>query len=224
MRPWLSAVVRNARGPLGDFFVAFGAIFAGLALPSRGLGPVYSRLHAAFGNWLAGATSFTSGVRLFVDATPESLATHPFQATLHVLSPSMTRPVTVPVDLRTLAYLPTAAFIALALATPLGSWKKNARLLGLGLALLVPVLFALIVTPLVSFLGGTGPVRAFELGRWAHVVLQLVYRALVVPPGMAYAVPLLLWWGLLVTIEGKSLQVFWRPVIPANPRSPKVVS
>jgi hypothetical protein len=86
------------------------------------------------------------------------------------------------------------------------------------------LLFGLIVTPLVSFLGGTGPVAAFTLGRPAHVALQLVYRALVVPPGMAYAVPLLLWWGLLVTLEGKSLESFVRAEVSANGAPPKVVS
>jgi len=55
----------------------------------------------------------------------------------------------------------------------------------------------LVATPLLSFLGGTGPVHALSLSRPTHVVLQVLYRALVAPPGMAFAIPLLVWWGLL---------------------------
>jgi hypothetical protein len=227
LRSFFARGTPGTPGTLGDFVFAFVAIFAGLALPSPGLGPLHSRAYAALGEWLVGGTRFASGVRLLVDATPASLTAHPFQATLHVLPSDATGAVTVPIDLRTLAYLPTAAFIALALSTPTGSWKKNARLLAVGLTLLVPLLFLLIVTPILSFLGGTGPIQAFALGRATHVVLQLVYRALVVPPGMAYAIPLLVWWGLVVVLEGNSVagkRAASHAESPSDPEAPKVVS
>ena len=107
----------------------------------------------------------------------------------------------VPIDLRTLLFLPTAAFVGLALAAPLGSARRNARVLGIGLLVLLPALWLLTALPLLSFLGGTGPVRAFDLPPLVHVVLQTIYRALVAPPGMAYALPLLLWWVLVARLE-----------------------
>jgi hypothetical protein len=107
----------------------------------------------------------------------------------------------VPIDLRSLLFLPLAAFIGLALAAPLGSARRNARVLGQGLLILVPALLVLTALPLLSFLGGTGPVLVFRLAPALHLVLQTVYRALVAPPGMMYALPLLLWWALVARLE-----------------------
>ncbi len=103
----------------------------------------------------------------------------------------------MPIDLRSLVFLPTAAFIALSIAVSLESVREHLLLLGVGLLILEPLLLALVTLPLLSFLGGTGPIRVFTLSRPVHAVLQILYRALVAPPGMAYAVPLLLWWVLV---------------------------
>ncbi|HEX2674063.1 MAG TPA: hypothetical protein VHM25_24475, partial [Polyangiaceae bacterium] len=172
-----------------------------LSLPSPGIGPAYTRAHAALGNrWLEGQ-SFERGVRLRFEAKDEELAQHPWQLTLTIREPARARPVLVPIDLRTLLFLPLAAFIGLALAAPLGSARRNARVLGQGLLILVPALLVLTALPLLSFLGGTGPVLVFRLAPALHLVLQTVYRALVAPPGMMYALPLLLWWALVARLE-----------------------
>jgi hypothetical protein len=176
-------------------------VFGGLSLPSPGIGPAYTRAHAALGNrWLEGQ-SFERGVRLRFEAKDEELAQHPWQLTLTIREPARARPVLVPIDLRTLLFLPLAAFIGLALAAPLGSARRNARVLGQGLLILVPALLVLTALPLLSFLGGTGPVLVFRLAPALHLVLQTVYRALVAPPGMMYALPLLLWWALVARLE-----------------------
>ena len=39
--------------------------------------------------------------------------------------------------------------------------------------------------------------RAFELGPVTRVILHIVHRALVAPPGMAYLLPAFVWWGLV---------------------------
>ena len=70
-------------------------------------------------------------------------------------------------------------------------------MLVLGLLILEPVLLVLTALPLVSFLGGTGPVQGFHLSPVTSLTFQTVYRALVAPPGMMYALPLLLWWVLV---------------------------
>jgi hypothetical protein len=115
--------------------------------------------------------------------------------------------VLVPIDVRSLLYLPTAAFLALAIAVRLRSSKEHLQLIAIGLLILEPLLVLLVALPLLSFLGGTGPIRAFSLGRGTHVVLQLLYRALVVPPGMAYAVPLILWALLLTAMNRNGTQI-----------------
>jgi hypothetical protein len=185
-----------------EFAFAFACVFGGLALPSPGIGPAYTRAHAALGNALLHGASFERGATLHFEAADADLAAHPWQLTLRVLDPArIERPVLVPMDLRTLLYLPLVAFVALSLAAPLGSPWRNARVLGQGWLILTPTLLALTALPLLSFLGGTGPVRVFRLAPWLHVLFQTVYRALVAPPGMMYALPLLLWWALVARLE-----------------------
>ena len=166
-------------------------------MPSPGIGPAYTRAHAALGNGLVHGVTFQQGTELHFDAEDASLVEHPWQLTLKVVAPLRAEPVLVPMDLRTLLFLPMAAFIALAVAAPLGSPGRNLRVLSQGLLVLIPTQLVLTALPLLSFLGGTGPVRAFHLSLPVHVVLQTVYRALVAPPGMMYALPLFLWWGLV---------------------------
>ena len=187
-RPWL------------DFLFAFACIFGGLSLPLPGVAACYVRAHA----WLGGAllpSSLASGVQLHFAVTAELLEQHPWSLTLLVMPPGAQPAINVPIDLRALVYLPSACFVALALAAPLPSRWSNLKLLGVGLLVLEPLLVVLVSLPLLSFLGGTGPVRAFALGLLTHTILQVVYRALVASPSMAYVIPLLLWWSLLVAIE-----------------------
>ena len=167
-------------------------------MPGRGLGPYYVAAHVALGNAFLEGRQLQSQVRLGLVATREQLAVEPRQATLVIAPPSSAPPVQVPIDLRVLAFLPTAAFIALAVAVPLGSRRRHLLVLAVGLPLLELLLLGLIAAPLLSFLGGTGPVQAIHLGRAAHTLLQIVYRAFVVPPGMTFAVPLLLWYALAI--------------------------
>ena len=194
--------LRPAARAIAQFVFAFGCVFGGLALPSPGIGPAYTRAHAALGNALVANASYEHGVTLHFDAADADLALHPWQLTLQVRDPQRAeQPVLVPMDLRTLLYLPIVAFVGLALAAPLGSAWRNARVLAQGLLILTPTLFALTALPLLSFLGGTGPVRAFRLAPSLHVLFQTVYRAFVAPPGMMYALPLLLWWALVARLE-----------------------
>ncbi|HEY1536697.1 MAG TPA: hypothetical protein VGF76_21900 [Polyangiaceae bacterium] len=180
-----------------QFLFAFACVFGGLALPLPGVAPAFVRAHAALGNELVAGAMFERGVALYFEAPGAEAAQRPWQLTLRISDPGRSEPVLVPIDLRTLLFLPLAAFIGLALATPLHSAWRNVRVLGLGLLILEPTLLVLTALPLLSFLGGTGPVQAFHLAPATNVVLQILYRALVAPPGMTYALPLLLWWALV---------------------------
>ena len=199
-----------------QFLIAFTCVFAGLAL-LHGPGPSFARAHALVANALAEQVPLSSGVRLRFEATDTEVA--PWSVTLHVDSSAPRAALTVPIDLRSLLFLPMAAFIALAIATPLRSVRAHLWLLGVGLLVLEPLLLALVALPLLSFLGGTGPIRAFTLGRPAHVVLQLLYRALVVPPGMTYAVPLFAWWALLTLLGERISLPAARQIVPGSPVS-----
>lgn len=161
------------------------------------------------GNALLPATP-AAGVGLRFLAGQELLNQQPWVLTLLIRPDLPASPISVPIDLRTLAYLPSACFTALALATPLGSWRRTLELLGMGLLILEPLLMILLALPLLSFLGGTGPVRVFQLGRGAHTILQILYRALVASPGMAYVIPLLLWLALLSRLGFPKSEVGFR--------------
>jgi hypothetical protein len=185
--------------PILNFLVAFLCVFGGLSL-AHGPGPPYSKAHAALGNLIADRP-LGSGVQLHFAAPDDELRQHPWRVTLHVVPPASAQHIAIPIDIRSLLFLPTAAFIALAIAAPLPSLRAHLKLIGLGLLILEPLLVLLIALPLLSFLGGNGPVQVFTLSRPTHVVLQILYRALVAPPGMAYALPLFLWWVLVVELK-----------------------
>jgi hypothetical protein len=190
-----STVTPSPRRRIVNFLVAFACVFGGLAL-LHGIGPTYTRAHVALGNALVGG-QLASGTTLQFRAPNEYLAVDPWHAKLRVDPLPPERPLEVPIDVRSLLFLPNAAFLGLAIAAPLRSVRAHLQLIALGLLILEPLLLFLVATPLLSFLGGTGPVHAFTLSRPTHVLLQILYRALVSPPGMAFALPLLVWWGLL---------------------------
>ncbi|MEI9953448.1 MAG: hypothetical protein WDO74_31830 [Pseudomonadota bacterium] len=194
-----TAATPAARRPIVGFLVAFACVFTGLAL-LHGIGPTYTGAHAALGNALFGRR-LASGTTLQLRASEAELAADPWHATLRVVPLPPEHPLEVPIDVRSLLFLPTAAFLALAIAAPLRSVREHLQLIAVGLLILEPLLLFLIATPLLSFLGGTGPVHAFTLSRPTHVLLQVLYRALVTPPGMAFAIPLLVWWGLLTALS-----------------------
>ncbi len=200
VEPRRSQAQRGAARFWTEVLLGFFCVFGGLVLPAPGLGPRYVGAPPAPARGVLRNRQLESGVRLDVEATPQQLAIAPWQATLLVQEPTAERAVRVPIDLRVLAFLPTAAFVALAVAVPLGSRRRHLRLLAVGLPLLELLLLALMAAPLLSFLGGTGPVQALRLGRLAHTLLQIVYRALVVPPGMTFALPLVLWYCLVVRL------------------------
>ena len=188
-----------------SFLCAFVCVFASLAL-AHGPGPPYCKLHARLGNAIVGSSLLASGVRLHFEATDAELESEPWRVTLRVDPPALSKagPVAaavIPIDLRSLLFLPSAAFLALAIAVPLRSTWAHIQVITCGLLILEPLLVLLVALPLLSFLGGMGPIQAFSLSRPTHVVLQILYRALVAPPGMAYALPLLLWWSLVVAVN-----------------------
>jgi hypothetical protein len=197
---------------------AFLCVFGGVALPSPGLGPTYTRAHETLGNALVEGKSFERGVTLHFAEPDADVVTHPWQLTLHIRDPARPDLVLVPIDLRTLLFLPVAAFIGLALAAPLGSARRNARVLALGLLILEPLLLLLTALPILSFLGGTGPVLAFRLSPAVHALFQTVYRALVAPPGMMYALPLLLWWVLVARLSATPKRSEFRKADPISGR------
>jgi hypothetical protein len=104
-------------------------------------------------------------------------------------------------ELRRAPYLPMAAFAALCLAYPASGLDRRVLVMGLGLGLL-PLLSLL---RLIAFLGDPGPLQLVQMPTAVHAALTVATRALVLPPGMAYAVPALLFVALLACFDRTAL-------------------
>jgi hypothetical protein len=172
----MRAIVRIASwGPVRFLFC-----FALLAPPWPAFGRAYGRAVGTLADAALGEAAAPVTLR-FSAATA-------WQLKVHAEDPQTGRFVGTLLDLRRAGYIATAVFVALALATPL-RWGNRLALLGAGVTLLqlLPLL------PLLWFFSGELPVQAFRLGSLARSSIAIAYHALVAPPGMAYALPGLLW-------------------------------
>jgi len=112
-------------------------------------------------------------------------------------------------ELRRIPYIPTAVFAALTLAFPLGSRKRRFVVLAMG----VMILQALPLLRLILLLSSNAPIRLVGLPSWLHSALVVACGALVFPPGMAYAVPLLLWLLSLSLLDRAALALAVRSAL-----------
>jgi hypothetical protein len=112
-------------------------------------------------------------------------------------------------DVKRTPYLPMVVFAALTLAFPLGRFGRRLLILSVGLVglSLLPAL------RLLSLLGSDTPFRLLELSSTLEAVLFMACAALVFPPSMAYALPLLLWVFLLGRFDPPAFAVMTRSVM-----------
>ena len=104
-------------------------------------------------------------------------------------------------DARRAAYVPSAVFLALALALRVPARRKKVALIVIGLA-------AVQIGPLLavlSFFSGKLPVVLFHFSAPVRWMIEIAYRALAAPPGMAYALPALVWLGLVWALAPECL-------------------
>lgn len=169
------------------FGLRFAFLLSFFMVPWPRLGSLYSAAAEALGNLLLGDSTATLYFVL-----PDS--GHDFSIELQA---GLAAGVRVPIDLRTLAYIPTAMFLALTLATPIWKGSRGVTVLVLGTVVLHAFLVVSIAIPLVLLFAEPQPMHLLELGTTLKRLLDVVYRSLVAPPGMAYAIPILLWIALL---------------------------
>jgi len=177
------------------FLLRFILILAVYSIPWRPIGTAYATLAAGFGN-LVVEGAFSSKARLHfgpVGAADPDDARAAYNVELRAESVATRTVVSLPIDLRTLTYIPTAVFIALSVAAPIWERSKGVKVLLFGLAALHLFLVFSIAAPLVLFFANPAPMHLVELGPITHWVLDVLYRALVAPPGMAFVVPGAVW-------------------------------
>jgi hypothetical protein len=178
------------------FLLRFTCILAVYLLPFRPIGNVYSQVAAALGNVTLGEGAHADTSLRFgtpPDTCGDEFLCDGFGAELRATNTRTRGAVRVPIDLRTLAYIPTAAFVALCIAAPIWQGARGAIILLVGLGALQIFLALSIAVPLVLFFANPAPLHLVDLSPAAHRALDVLYRALVAPPGMAFAIPGLLW-------------------------------
>ena len=172
---------------LAGFAVRCACLLALLLAPWPGLGEAYGHAATAVGNALLARVDRSHVAMTFV--TPLATA---FTTELRA-SPLAGSQIVVPIELRTLAFIPTAAFIALSLAEGLPHRRRIGVRFVLGFAALQLFLLISLIVPLLLFFAEPQPLHLLDLSRPVYWVLTLFYRSLVAPPGMIYAIPFLSW-------------------------------
>jgi hypothetical protein len=196
-------VPRDVRGRLARFVL----LLTLLMLPWPGLGRFYAGAIAGLASTALGNANANVTLRFTVPATATPVvAGQPWQLNVFAEDTITGQFVQTALDARRSGYIASAVFVALALATPV-RWSRRLGVLLVGLALLqtLPLL------PLLSFFSGKLPVRVFDLGAVARSIIEIAYHTLVAPPGMAYAVPGLLWLLLVGAMDPGCLRLWSLP-------------
>lgn len=176
MKLW-RAISAQFLGRAALWFVLF-------ALPWPGVGEWYTGVAADVLNVALGK----SGPPVAVEFLPAGADTSVWEVRTHVTETDSGRSIMTALDERRTGYLPSAVFLALVLASTYRA-RQKAVLAAAGLFALT----LLSLLPILAFLSGRLPIVAYELGTASRVVVDVLYRSLVAPLGMAYALPGLLW-------------------------------
>lgn len=200
------------------FLLRFVCLLTVAMIPWPGLGAAYGRAAGVVGNALVGNGRVGSGAVVHFEA-PSGQADSDgndssYSTLLTARSLATGATVRIPIDLRTLAYIPTAVFIALAVAAPIWQRARGLAVLLAGMAILHAFLAASLAAPILLFFSNPRPMKLVELSPAVQQVLNVFYRSMVAPPGMAFAVPGLLWL-LLVWLTA-------HPSFPLEARQPTI--
>lgn len=159
-------------------------------------------LPRAFGSYFSAVTApqlqllAEQNVRVDLAPTPPTAKAPPWTVVVTATETSNQGGAKAELDVRRVGWLPLGAFLALLVALPPKRWKRRAAVAAGGL-LVLQVLWTLPV--LAAF--GTARGGFFALGSVGQTLVVTAQRALQTLPGMAYAMPGLLWFLLTWRIE-----------------------
>ena len=185
----------------------FAVVFVLLNLPARGAGHAVAIAASDFANAAIGGYAFGPDIELrFAPALPAraALSTDVDRAWTIVLRAQRVRAGAhgqVALNLRRAFWVPLSVFVALALASPIWRGARGFIVLAIGVvAVLLPSLFLIAI----HATGLLYEQSVVDLSDGAQAAFVFGY-ALLAPPGMVYAVPLLLWAQLLVASRPRAL-------------------
>jgi len=120
----------------------------------------------------------------------------PWRVTVIAANESTAQGAKAELDVRRVGWLPFGAFSALLLAFPVRRWKRRLAVAAAGLCFLHALWLLPVLASFGSARGGF-----FALGTLGHGLVVVAQRALQTLPGMAYALPALLWFVLTWSLE-----------------------
>lgn len=171
------------------FGARFACALAVLLAPWPRLGQAYSASATELGNALLSWVESSRAQLAF--AQSDSTA---FSTVLHAQLLRTGRELQIPIELRTLAFIPTAALFALVFAD---AWRRPLRrtalLLVLSALVLETFLLVSLIVPICLFFADPQPMQLFQMDPTLHMILTIFYRSVVSPPGMIYAIPFAVW-------------------------------
>lgn len=187
--PWLD------KRPLWRAGLEFGLVFALLLLPWPGLAQVFSRIFCGVYNALGAERTLSVGYLVHLQpAAPTELPAAGSRVLWHAMfcvhNPLTGLETRLGFNTRSSTYLPLAALTAFVISTRL--WRRpGARgAVPLGVAMTLAFSSLSLLTSALRFLA-LPRVQGVHIEAGALVLLDTAFGAFFVPPGMAYAVPLL---------------------------------
>ena len=198
------------KSQLARSLVIFTVVFVSINLPAPKLGRAVAGATSALASACCSADPAKDGLDLrFAAAWPhvplaELGVNRAWTMAVLAQRPSTGGRALISVNWRKLAWVPLSVFVALALASPIWRTRRGPIVLATGLVtMLVPI-------GLLTLLNVVGPMYehyVIELSPLQTYLVRFGY-ALLAPPGVVYAFPLLLWAMLMVAT---------RPAAPARP-------
>jgi hypothetical protein len=148
------------------------------------------------GNWILGGYTFPTKIAVHFDWAPGDLGSGRANAAWHsivrvqnVESGAATR---FAMNTRSLLYLPASVFVSLVVASLLWRRSRGLHAMAIGAAVLFVFLALSVTLPFTRFLADAR-IQAISLETGVKSSLDAAFNAWVVPPGMGYAVPGLIW-------------------------------
>jgi hypothetical protein len=187
---------RTARmHPLGRLPLRFAAVLSLFLFPWPGIGTLFADVFSACVNFVAAGLTQPALLRFGAAGPPDD-----WSAVVTLIGTSGARQDFL-WELRRAPFLPLAVFAALTLALPRGRFRSRLAVFALGTA----VIMTLPALRLGLLLGSDTPFRALDLSPTLMAALTVATGTLVLPPGMAYAVPALLLLLLLTIFDRTTL-------------------
>lgn len=172
------------------FWLRVVLLFSAALLPAPWVADGYSTLFANATNAALGAVNGNPWVQFHLEPPPEIRVAGSWKIPLVMRGPDQQPIGSILINVRTFSYIPMATFLALALASPLRGWRRNALVVGGGAAVMAVATTIFAALPILARYAAVG-----AFGGTVGAAVDTSYQALATPV-MVYFIPLLVWWLL----------------------------